>query len=101
VWAKVVVGFILRSSDTVRWVIEDLRYPSEVAALLDARGPLLLWKVTRPDDQRGDIGRPKGHESETALATYDGWDSVLTNDGSIAELHVAVEMALTLWRARS
>lgn len=100
VWAKVVAGFIRRSSDTVRWCVEDLRYPNEVTALRAVVGypDVQFWKVMRPEEQRGDIGRPRGHESETALATYDSWDECLVNDGTIADLQGRVETALSAWR---
>ena len=42
----------------------------------------LLVKVVRPG-RDGD-----GHASETELAAFTGWDLVLTNDGTLAELEV-------------
>ncbi|MFC9815606.1 hypothetical protein ACFVJM_26435 [Streptomyces virginiae] len=88
-----------------RWglpvVVTDCRYPNEAAALR-AAGALLV-RVDRPSlavhqDQGAE------HISETALAGYRP-DAVLTNSGSVAELHRAVtasrfraESSVTGWR---
>ena len=93
VWAKVVAGFVARSDMSVKFVVEDCRYLNEVQALQVTRD-VVFWRVLRPDDQRGDIGRPKDHESETALSGYDGWSDCLVNDGTIEDLHRKVELAL-------
>lgn len=63
-------------------VIPDVRYPNEAEAVKQAGG--LLIKIERP----GYAAR--GHESETALEDYDGWDTVIRNDGSVPELEQAV-----------
>ena len=93
VWAKVVAGFVARSDMSVKFVVEDCRYPNEVQALQATRD-VVFWRICRPDELRGDIGRPKDHESETALSGYDGWDATLWNDGTIADLQLKVERLL-------
>lgn len=63
-------------------VIPDVRYPNEAEAVKQAGG--LLIKIERPG--YGGFG----HESETALSGFDGWDHVVVNDGSVPELELAV-----------
>jgi hypothetical protein len=61
-----------------RVVVPDLRFRNEVEWLRRLGG--LLVKVVRPR-RDGD-----GHASETELTAFTGWDLVLTNDGTLAEL---------------
>jgi hypothetical protein len=62
--------------------IGDLRFPNEIKALRDAG--FLCVRITRTDRP---IDRNTKHTSETALANYEDWDVVLTNDGTHEELY--------------
>ena len=74
-----------------RWgvpvVITDCRYANEAAALR-ARG-FLLVRVERPGSE-GAGGAESRHVSETELDDYAA-DAVLTNGGTLAELHAAAD----------
>jgi hypothetical protein len=63
-------------------VVPDVRFLNEAEAI-KARGGILI-KITRPG-HHGD-----GHVSETELNGFDGWDHVIHNQGSIAELEQTV-----------
>ena len=69
-----------------RWVITDVRFPAEARKLTS---PIhQRWRITRP----GVVG--DGHPSEVAL---DKWpaDRTIYNDGTIEDLHHAVDKALS------
>ena len=69
-----------------RWVITDVRFPAEARKFTS---PIhQRWRITRP----GVVG--DGHPSEVAL---DKWpaDHTIYNDGTIADLHHAVDEALS------
>ena len=80
VWATV-----HRADRATRWVITDVRFPEEASKFSSALRH--LWRITRP----GVVG--DGHASEVSL---DRWPAVRTicNDGTIADLHHAVDNAL-------
>ena len=61
-----------------RWVIPDVRFPNELAAVRSHGGQ--VWRVERPG-----CGPVNGHISETAI---DGerFDQVIPNDGTLADL---------------
>ena len=67
-------------------VIDDMRFPNEYRAVLDAGGE--VWRITRPD-----ATRPNAHVSEGAL---DGltFDLDLVNDGTVEELQEKVRREL-------
>lgn len=67
-------------------VVTDVRYRNEALALR-SRNFLLAW-VQRPG-----VGPANAHPSETDIPTELA-DVVLTNDGSIPELHAAVDALL-------
>lgn len=67
-------------------VVTDVRYWNEGLALR-SRGYTLVW-VQRPG-----VGPANAHPSETDIPTELA-DVVLTNDGSISELHAAVDARL-------
>lgn len=64
-------------------VVSDVRYHNEAYALR-RRGFTLVW-VRRPG-----VGPANSHASETGIPVERA-DVVLTNDGSISELHAAVD----------
>ncbi|WP_251153769.1 hypothetical protein [Cellulosimicrobium sp. Marseille-Q4280] len=68
-------------------VITDVRFPNEVAAIRAAGG--ILIRVNRPSIVSTDT-----HESEVALDGYDGFDAVLTNDSTVADLQGAALEAI-------
>jgi hypothetical protein len=76
-------------------VITDVRHHNEVAAIRAARG--ILLRVERPS-----VASTDTHPSETQLDDYDGFDAVLVNDGTIADLQAraleAVERAVAARR---
>ncbi|MFD7539559.1 hypothetical protein [Streptomyces sp. NPDC059819] len=87
-WLRLALDKI-RTAD--RWgipvVVTDCRYPNEFDALRDAGA--LLVRVDRPSlDEHQD--QTAGHISETALTGYPV-DAVLTNGGTVAELHQAAD----------
>lgn len=71
-------------------VIPDVRFHSEVEAI-QARGGKLI-RIDRPGY------RAEGHVSETALATFDGWDAVIQNTGSVQDLEAAVVKQVKEWK---
>lgn len=68
---------------TKDWVMPDVRFPDEADAIKSVKGRLL--RIDRPSHGDGVIAT-KSHVSETALKGYDGWDHVITNDGTLEEL---------------
>lgn len=72
-------------ADAPTLVVTDVRFPNEARAVAERGGVLI--RVERPGvgPAKDKVGRV--HESETAL---DGWgfDHVLTNDGSVRDLHL-------------
>lgn len=80
------VDHAMRQLDTLSdrpVVVSDVRYYNEASALR-SRGFFLVW-VQRPG-----VGPANAHPSETDIPTELA-DVVLTNDGSIPELHAAVD----------
>jgi len=60
------------------WVVPDVRYPNEAEALRDLGA--VLVRVDRPGvDELSNV-------SDHALDGYQGWDLVVTNDGSLQDL---------------
>lgn len=78
VWVRPVIARALTLDDVV---ITDVRFPNEFQAIRSAGGTLV--KMTRQGAGAG------GHVSEIALADAD-WDHVISNDGTLAELEVAL-----------
>lgn len=68
------------------WLITDVRFPNEAKAIKDRGG--LLIRVERPGTSSGD------HPSETSLDSYQYWDYLIINDGSIQDL---VEKVKTIY----
>jgi len=98
IWARTLERRALADPKT-SVVIGDVRFPNEVAAIHRLGG-----FVVRVD--RDVPARPEedNHLSETALADYDGWDHVITNDGDVKDLWRKVRDVIGLcrpeyWRA--
>lgn len=61
-----------------RYIITDVRYPSEAALVKKHGGP--VFKIFRPGVS------PLPHETDMALRDYDGWDGVLLNDKEVEDI---------------
>lgn len=68
-------------------VCADVRFPNEARAILACHGK--LWLVRRPNAEGN------GHESESFCETFHGWNAVIDNTGTLADLHQTVESLLT------
>jgi hypothetical protein len=62
-----------------KWLITDVRFPNEAAAVLDKGG--ILVRVNR------DVSHISTHPSEIALDSYDKWDVVVDNNGTLDDLN--------------
>lgn len=95
---KHVVGDIwiraaFRGVESKRVVIPDVRYPNEAEAI-KARGGLVI-RIDRPRRVlEGDLAK---HASETAMDSYEGWDDVLDNSGTVDDLRIKVIGSLLRW----
>lgn len=76
--ADVWIQAAMRRVTSGRTVITDMRYPNEVDAIRAIGG--LIVKVERPGVC------PLDNVADQALATYDGWDAVIVNDGTREDL---------------
>lgn len=74
------------------WIITDVRFKNEAKAIKDRGGVLI--KVTRKK-----VPQLK-HESEVALDSYEGFDYVFDNDGTIEELAVRAKGLLMMLSKR-
>jgi hypothetical protein len=97
VWVKRVGDQILtamraeRAEDKRNFVITDARFPNE-AARINAWGGV-MWRIERPGNRPASDAAGIPYKSETALNNYE-FDLVITNHGSIEDLHRAVLLAL-------
>lgn len=89
------VGFLTNvgrtSPDGAAVVVPDCRFRNEMDALRSAGG--LLVRVKRPIFYRSDLGGVAGHVSESAQDEIPDsyFDVVVTNDGTIEDLHCWVD----------
>lgn len=70
-------------------VCDDMRFPNELAAVRALGGA--SWQI-----KRSGYVRTTTHASEGGLDSYDNFDFVLRNDGTLAELHLVVCQRLGL-----
>lgn len=85
-WIKSVVGDECYAEVLI---VRDVRYPNEAEEIQKLGG--LLIKVERPDVPNTD------DVADCALEGFDGWDSVVVNDGSIGRFREkAAELVQTL-----
>jgi len=76
------------------WIITDVRFPNELEAIKSRDGVTI--RVNKFDGlTMGQIGKPKEHESETALDDAK-FDYVIDNNGSIDELIEKVKQILII-----
>jgi hypothetical protein len=69
-------------------VISDVRFSNEVKLIQDLGGEVVRIDRNNPDK----ISGFEKHTSETELETFDGWDYVLDNNGTIEELYTKVNI---------
>ena len=90
VWVDAVFAHIEAAMDNegpARWVISDVRFPDEAAAIRERGGQ--VWRVERPG-----FGPVNDHVSESALAAGFHFDQLIANDGTLAVLRaLVVELA--------
>ncbi len=90
IWVK---SFQLRvqhglDSGHVKYVITDVRFENEYAIIKKLGGE--VWRVERPSlPVSTDM-----HPSETSLDSYNHFDQVIMNDGTLEDLYRKVEKAL-------
>lgn len=85
VWVKSLHRHIMQRREQVHWVIPDVRFPNEAQAIKEWGGAAV--HIQRPGfDELGHNVGIKGHASETAMDTYDGWDHTIVNGGSVQVL---------------
>jgi len=101
IWVKSLEWGILQEPGT-NWVVCDCRFKNEISCIKRLRG--FVWRVDRPSIMpapppwyRHPIQRILGtweHQSERDLKDFQGWDSILVNDGSLDDLYRKVEEQL-------
>jgi len=77
------------------YVISDCRFMNEVQAVRSWGGTLVC--IVRPDAPAIATAQ---HASETSLANWTGWDHVLTNGGTLADLYAQVDDLAIEWGLR-
>lgn len=70
-------------------VFSDVRFLNEAEAIFKQFGD--LWKITRPG-----VGPANGHVSETEALSFSPISHDVVNDGTIEQLHRAVDSALDM-----
>jgi hypothetical protein len=91
IWVKSLFKFIHDNAlDNThdRWVVPDVRFSNEVQAIKDHNG--IVVEIVRTGHMGENIGIA-GHASEISLDSYDGWDYVLENDGTLEDLYSKVD----------
>jgi hypothetical protein len=75
------------------WIITDVRFENEAKAVKENGGILIRIKRPKVCDECGVFGGHKmiahkktEHPSETGLDSYEDWDHIIHNDGTIDEL---------------
>ncbi|MEX0595953.1 MAG: hypothetical protein WD512_05575 [Candidatus Paceibacterota bacterium] len=72
-----------------KWIISDVRFPNEAQVIKDRNGILIrINRTTNNSLINNDIHAVTNwqHPSETSLDSYDNWDYVVENDGSLEDL---------------
>ena len=76
--------------NTSNWIITDVRFPTEADSIKSRNG--ILIRVNRKSSGAGD------HISETALDTYNKYDYIIENNGSLEDLFWKVwEIYKLIW----
>ncbi len=77
-----------------RVVIPGVRFPQEVEWIQRQHH----WCLMRVDSKRGDtFARDPHHICEHALDQFDGWNYIVSNDGSLDSLHESIDGCLLDW----
>lgn len=82
VWIRALHRHMQKFGHVERWVISDVRYKNEAEWVKSVGGIVVRL------DREGSGAGP--HASETELDTYQGWDHVIDNNGSLEDLRHAV-----------
>jgi hypothetical protein len=91
IWIKCVERRI--ADDPERsWVITDVRFPNEAEAVKGWGGYVV--RVDRPLAERLIGKEASKHASEVSMSFYQGWDHVLSNNGTVEELAKQVSQML-------
>ena len=90
IWIKSVLRKIQNVNEN--WVVTDVRYPNEVAAIKNLGGVLVRIDRRFPDETSSGANR---HISETALDGFTGWDYSLQNNDSFTSLYRKVDELLS------
>jgi len=67
-------------------VISDVRFMEEVAAVKEAGGIVIKIDRHRSEDVIRETGRDEKHISEIDLDNYDGFDTIIENNGTLDDL---------------
>ena len=76
-----------RASKFDKVIVDDIRFPNEAEAVKQMGGE--LWKIVRPS-----AGHDWSHISEGALDSWDGFDRIIENDGTLEEFRAKIDLAL-------
>lgn len=76
-----------RASEHEHVVADDVRFLNEAQAIKAAGGQ--IWMIRRPG-----VKRNTDHPSEGALDDWDGFDTVIDNDGSLIDFRRKIDAAL-------
>lgn len=71
-------------------IVSDVRYPNEVAAIRSLSGK--IYKISRRNVPILDT------VTDNALDNFMGWDGIIVNDGTLAELHTEIRALAVLIR---
>ncbi len=88
VWVK---STLANCSPDEIYIIPDTRFPNEAQAVKSCDG-ILIKVVGDPEKIRENATSAAQHESEIALALYDGWDFIIENNSTIEDLYEKVKL---------
>jgi hypothetical protein len=91
VWVKS-AHLRIQRAPTTNWVLTDVRFPNESEAIKSWGGQ--VFRIDRAE--RPDLIATNQHASETSMDSYDGWDGVISNVGTLNELYAAARKAMGL-----
>jgi hypothetical protein len=66
-----------------KWIITDVRFPDEAAAIRERGG--LLFRINRQPAEVISM-QQAAHPSETSLDKYTGWDAIIDNNSTLEDL---------------
>jgi hypothetical protein len=83
-WVDYSIGKSWQHDDVV---FSDVRFKNEVQLITKNWG--YNWRINRPG-----VGPVNDHKSEVDLDTYDNWDGIIDNEGSLKVLYSKVDLLL-------